>query len=80
MITQARKSPYVCTHGTCTAARHAKGFCKPHYQAALRNGLLVVKHCDINGCSRPHSARGLCAMHYQRAVRGTLEAPVPIAA
>lgn len=63
----------LCRHGDCLDAPHAKGLCKPHYEAARRDGKLAVRRCGVPGCDRAHSARGLCAMHYARASRGKLE-------
>ena len=63
-----------CQVQECNRPRHARGWCKLHYERWQRRGgdpaiLLRRQHsgtCEMDGCDKSYLARGLCVMHYHR--------------
>jgi len=62
----------VCAEQDCALAVTAQGYCKRHYYARRRSGLLVRVLasndgcCSIVGCERNAHKKTLCASHYKK--------------
>jgi hypothetical protein len=57
-----------CSFPGCTAAHHARGYCKSHYSRARRRGKSRstagrASQCEIAGCSRLAVRNKRCAQH-----------------
>jgi len=57
-----------CSFPGCTAAHHAKGYCKSHYSRARRRGRSRsaegrASQCEIAGCSKLAVRNKRCAAH-----------------
>lgn len=73
------KSTRTCSVAECDVPRHARGFCKKHYQRFLSTGdpakprtgngrdrKSSIRLCAIGDCGRPRHAQGYCNRHYKR--------------
>lgn len=63
-----------CAWGDCNAEVRVRGFCRPHYNKAWREGLIESRRfkqhkgepCAEEGCPNPAQSVEWCAYHYQR--------------
>ena len=57
----------------CGSEAVTRGYCRPHYEKARRNGLLkkVIRpvDCSSPGCDGDNYSKGLCCTHYDRMYR-----------
>lgn len=64
-----------CRQEDCKTKKVAKGYCRPHYQAATERGEFGAARCLDEGCAKFASARGLCRAHYYSWNRDGRELP-----
>lgn len=66
-------SKALCIDEGCGKEAITRGYCRPHYERALRKGLLkkITRStvCSLAGCSEDRYSRGLCTVHYHRQYR-----------
>ena len=67
----------VCKIIACEDEVKVRGYCRPHYKQAMKNGTIkatrlkgVDRYCTFEGCSKPHKGRGYCRGHLAQLTRG----------
>lgn len=65
-----------CAFQDCSESAKVRGFCRSHYNKALKRGDLIASApaqypplCTAPDCNRPTEKRGFCQMHYRRMQR-----------
>ena len=67
----------VCKIIACEDGVKVRGYCRPHYKQAMKNGTIkstrlkgADRYCTFEGCSKPHKGRGYCRGHLAQLTRG----------